>query len=695
LSAAELGLLCLVAFLSPIWAAQFKPLPALAMQSIILVAVLLRLARNWKRRELGLPGGAIGLLMAIFAGLCLLSTVTSVSIHATLRELLNVFTYLLIFLLIVDMKEDRRGISLVLACLVVSSLVVSAVGLREYLLSYRTAGSNWRVFSTFFNPDFFAGFLSLILPIILVWFLSSTSLSISTVTACAGLLAIGSLLLTGSRFGALAGLLGIVVCLALAGVSGCIKRPQKIRLLILLVPAILAAGVMAAPLLHKLSAAHGVSAEMYSLQFRLYAWKGAMHIALAHPIFGTGLGTFELVFLKYAQVGFTKLAHNSYLQISAEAGPLAALSLLLLLCIALWRGIAALLRRQIPNEVGSAKDCSFQWHPDAGLLACGLAGGAVASMARNLVDSDWYVTAIGISFWIVLGALVSLSCPHPISKTEHPISAARGRRLSPASYAVVFMLAGLVLVTALFGLAGAVCQSNGDALMAENDLPGGIESYREAATIDPLDPDTHLTLAKAYSVMGQGLSDKSYEQQAENELEKARDLAHTSGKVYYRLAKALTSEGKIDRAIETLNEGLTYDPHSPQLLNSLADLYELSHRHQDALSTYRKMAQIEDSPYENIRAVPEVVEPLYIFARAALGRDLDSKGDKAGALVQYERALDRLKDYQDSVASNHELLEAENRTDSVLDSRIAAVAAEVTTRVKALKAGGSGHSPRS
>lgn len=676
----QIALLCIVAIVSPIFAAQMMAVPALAVQSMVLAAAVIWQMRGMRNCSLGVPGGMVSPLILTFAVLLVVSIFGSISIHATIRELLNVFSYILVFLMVADMKGNRREPLLVLACLMISGLVVGAVGIREYLMSFRTAGPNWRIFSTFFNPDYLAGFLALVLPVMLGWFLSSTSSSVSGISGLAGLFTLGALLLTGSRFGAVAGFIGIVACLIFAGVSGSMKKPQKKRLLILLVPGLIAVAAMAGPLIHKLSASHGVKAEMYSLQFRLFAWKGTAHMAMANPINGTGLGTFELGFPKYAEVGFTRLAHNSYLQIAGEAGPLSAVVLIVLLCAIVFAAIKVLVKRRF-SELEQKDVAAFRWEPEIGLLLSGLLGGIIASMFRNLVDSDWYVTAVGIGFWLMLGVIVAIADQSP----------RRVLRFTPGRYAVANSVTALVLVGSLFMLTASAYVADGDTLVSQNEVSGAADSYKQAASLDVLDPQPHFQLAQGYFAAAQGMSDQDYAARAERELERVIKLSPTSGKAYYRLAKVLVFEGNNEGAIRLIRKGLTCDPHSPSLLNLLAETLEANGKHDEAISVYGEMAKVEDSPYEQVRAVPEIVEPLYIFARAELGRDMEKKGDTLGAIAQYERASDRVKKYQDSVQSFHQMLELQNRRDTAMDERISIVTADLTKRLDALKSGNTSH----
>lgn len=667
-------ILCAVAFFAPVFAGATSAVAAISIQTAIFLAALLRVVKAMKDRCIGLPGGLIAPVLLVFSVLLGISAFGSVSLHATLRELANMFGYLLVFLMVADLRGNRRAMNAVLASLVLSAMVVGAVGVKEYLMSYRVAGSDWRVFSTFFNPDYFAGFLVLLLPIVIAWFLSKTSISISAISAAAGLFTLGSLMLTGSRFGALAGFIGGVAFFGMAGISKSIGKSERIRLLIIIVPAFLAVAVLAKPLVHKLSGEHGVKAESHSMNFRLYTWQGTARMAAANPVKGTGLGTFEYAYPKYAKVGYTRLAHDSYLQLAAEAGPLAAVSLIVLLAITVFPTMWAVLMRRFRADDDDSVG-QFVWEPKTDLLVCGLIAGVLASCARNLVDSDWYITAVGLSFWIVLGAVVGLAYP-----VERKVV-----RFTPNSYAAVSTGLALALVLLMFGLTGAGYFAEGDSLAMQGDIPAAMDAYKQAASIDRLDPVPHLDLAKCYMSMAEGLGNSTYAERAKDELETAASLTPTSGKTYYRLGKTLDYLNERDEAIVSANKALKYDPNSPEVLNLLAELLERSGKHSESLDIYRRMIQVESSPYEQVRAVPEFVEPLYIFAHAEIGRDFEAEGKKADAIKHYDAALKRIQNYQNSVVAMGAVLDASNRRNTALDARVGTVTADIMTRMAKLK----------
>ena len=48
---------------------------------------------------------------------------------------------------------------------------------------------------------------------------------------------------------------------------------------------------------------------------------------------------------------------------------------------------------------------------DDRVLLCGLLGGLSAAVVQNLIDSDWYVFFLGVTFWTLAGLAVGLAPP--------------------------------------------------------------------------------------------------------------------------------------------------------------------------------------------------------------------------------------------------------------------------------------------
>jgi len=675
LQIAGIILVAAVVFLSPLVAGKLTTLPALSMQVVVFAAATLWMIRAARQRSLALPAMRVVWLAAALFALGVLSLVRTVSLHATLLELAAVASYLLIFLMVAGLNSSPTRVYGILAALLVSGVIVGTIGLKEYLL---TSSPEWRVFSTFFNPDFLAGFMGLILPVALAWYLSRTSGVISIVTGLAVLLSFANLLMSGSRLGMVVALGGIAVFGILALGSGSFKRAQAVRLALIILPCILAFLWLGKPLASRVAS---VKAESYSGRFRIYTWIGTLRMARAHPIFGTGLGTFAIAYPKHAIVGWTKLAHNSYLQYAAEGGFAMPVVLVLLLGVSAVPPAASLLRGRIahfPNEADADRD--VQWVPNRPVLLSGLLGGAAASMARNLVDSDWSVAAIGVSFWVVLGATVALAS----SGARRTISLSR--RGSCAAAVVL----SLLIVCVLSAIVSLTYSAEGSAHIAQGELNGAVRAFRRAIFYDWLNADHHRGLAATYVLLGRASGEQWYSRQAERCLLRAAKLEPTSRKTRYQLGMLYTLElSDYERAVQEFQASLACDPHSMRTLLNLAWTYERMDRKAEALAVYRRMVRIEQSPYEGIRAVPELVEPTYVFAHRALGREAERRGDRAGAVREYRIALDRIQRYEKSMEKMGPMLGSVGRRDFEMEDEVKVLKGDIEDRLEVLGADGS------
>jgi O-antigen ligase/tetratricopeptide (TPR) repeat protein len=662
---AQITLLCVVAFISPLVAGKMTPIPAISMQLLTLAAAVIWLIRAAKEGVICLPPRGVTIAAGVFYLLLLASAVDTASLNATLSELGNIGCYLLIFLMVASLGGNRPAVYGVLASLVVSASVVGALGLKEYIL---TNSPEWRVFATFFNPDFLAGFMVLMLPITLAWYASRVSSGAMLVAGISVLLVVAGEVMSGSRLGALSVIGGIFVFLLVALLAQRIKKTEALKLAAIVIPVAVILLTFSSPLTNRVAS---MKAESHSSGFRIYTWKGTARMAAAHPINGTGLGTFELTYPKYATVGYTKLAHNSYLQTAAEAGPIAAVALLVLLGIsAIPPAIALVRRRGIAEEHAEPS-----WIPDSGLLMSGLLGGAAASMARNLVDSDWYVTAIGLAFWIVLGAIVGLGNGRSVSF---------GRKSGIVSLAVT-ALAILVLIPML---AAEIYFERGTAAWSESP-EDTLRLYQTGIMLNPLSAEHHRRMAQAYLAYAGGTGDDSYFERAKSEMLTAIRLEPYTAKNYYQLGRLYEFRHRNDQAVRAFEASIERHPNAPELLMALARSYEVAGREKDALATWRKMVKVENSPYEKVRAIPEMVEPEYIFAHKALGEEFECKGDKAGAVKEYKLALVRINRYLESVRQLSGVLDASGFRDEKMELSVEEAKYDLAGRVEALKVTGA------
>jgi len=635
LRAAFLCLLGATLFLSPLVASRFEPVFVQTMHLLTLVALLAFLVRQ---RLLAKPLAVTpldGWLLA-FLGWALLSIISSVYKHATLTEFLNLANGAILLWLLVQDGRSPAVFGAMAFCLLASAGVASIIGLREYGLS---GDPSWRTFSTFFNPNLFATFLITLFPLGIGFLLTARHRMVAFISGLIVALMAAALMATGSRAGVGCGMLGVLVF----GVGILWRRPVLPkavwgRALVVILLVALASLRVARPLVGRIATT--TTAQAHSGSFRVLTWQATLDMARAHPLFGTGLGTYGSVFPQYARSGYTGMAHNSFLQYASETGlPGLAFFLLFLLSFAwkagwpLFRGFGGL--QDVP------KDSPFALF-DPGLVGPGLVGGILASAAHNLVDYGWYLFGAAMPFWAILGLGAALAPPSPV------LSGVRARIFLGFGglYALIFAVASIPLWLA--GLSGSRAQ----AALAEGDVRGALEAYRTAARLDPLDALWQCSPGQILAAKARQTGNPQDIEEALSHFRKAIALQPTDAIHRYWLGKMLSQAGRLQEAVSTYHEALQVNPHSTAVLLELARTYERVGQKEEALATYRRLADQEKSAFETVKAIPELIDTRYAEAHRALGKEAAASGSLQEAISHYKAALGVIDQYQKALKAS-------------------------------------------
>lgn len=642
----QASVLCLALVLAPLIAGRFEATSVLAVQALVLCASLFWMYHAMNEGRLTLPPKSAGIGLAVFVAWAVISAFGSASIHATVRELVNIACYALVYAMAVGLASDRRQATAVVGALILSAGIISVIGLNEYAANWRTGNPGWRTFGTFFNPDFLAGSMALALPVLLAWFLAAESIGATAMSGALLFMASATMIVTGSRMGFVAAAAGLACTVILGLVVRLVGKTQLVRMGVMLILVAAMLQVAGTPLKARVVNQQVVESQTHSGGFRKLTWKGTARMIAANPVKGTGLGTYEVAYPRYAITGYTKLTHNSYLQIAAESGVPALIALLVALAASTLVPISTLLRLRKVGAVQQSEGLP-SWMPSREMLLCGIIGGCVASMARNFVDSDWYVTGIGVPFWALLGLAVGLGCADQCVRLS-----VKRSRAGIAAGVLGVMLIGVLMLTQ-----GESALSSGISLASQGDGEGSMDSLRSSLGFDRFNPETHRRIAAVLVSKYRGTGDESALDEAVREYGEASRLEPAGTKTHYQLGRAYDFAGMYAEAEKAYSSAVDRDPKSPQNLLALARCYEKLGRRADALKIYQRMVEVEESPYETVRAVPELIEPTYIFAHAAIGRDLESRGDLPAARTQYKRSLDRIHLYQQNMRAMGRILE--------------------------------------
>jgi hypothetical protein len=236
------------------------------------------------------------------------------------------------------------------------------------LIFWRVETAGWP-FGPYVNHNHYAGLMEMLIPLSFAGILPGLRKHpTAAMMACAVLIPVVSLLLSGSRGGCIALLAEVLLAALLIFCCG----PVEARRL----TALLGAGALAAAALLFLWMAPRQAAERLTLLanvthsphvqlgHRLEVGRDTLAIWHDHPWFGTGLGSFEAAFPRYQSFA-TDLrwdhAHNDYLEALAETGLAGAAAILGALLMFFWLAFRHL-RERFPQPTA--------WVPFAAVLGC-------------------------------------------------------------------------------------------------------------------------------------------------------------------------------------------------------------------------------------------------------------------------------------------------------------------------------------
>lgn len=308
-----------------------------------------------------------------------------------------------------------------------------------------------RASGPFVNPDHFANYLAMTLPLAIAGALfplcvipSRKQPNARLLFGGAALLMLMAAALSLSRGGGLAICVGVTSMLAMSFHRAPDFGPAILRRLGLgavplsIVTFALMAGLTFYIIGGPARSAVGmrlVATSAGDFSARAGAWRETLKMITEFPLFGVGAGAWPEIFPHYqpppeSRYYFFRTAEDDYLQFVAEYGS-AGLIILLAFGALVIRVLAAAALRMPPRR----------WPLFAGLLG-GLGGGLV----QELVDSSLHIPANALQLTILLALLLRLALVEPGGEHEHlktaePVVRRSGLRLLLAPAVVILMIA--------------------------------------------------------------------------------------------------------------------------------------------------------------------------------------------------------------------------------------------------------------
>ena len=330
----------------------------------------------------------------IYFLLMIIQTATSVYFMGSIRDLVihtGGFMYLIFMINEVKTEEQLHG---VIVAVIVAATILALYGIYQYIVGvdvkkgWVDTSSNsairGRAYSIFGNPNIFAEYLVMAIPLTVGIFWSTKRDGVRLLFLAMFLLQAASLVLTMSR----GGWLGLAVA---AFVFIWLVRKE---LLLLAVP-LMGAAVFVIPtsIVNRFMTIFNFADSSTSYRFQI--WEVTETIIHNHFLMGLGLGyrPFKAVFEQYMPGMGIFHAHNAFLQIFAEMG-IIGFAIFLIFMVSIFVNLA---RYPLKSENRYVK-----------IMGAALASSFAGMLFHGLFENIFYMTKITTTFWLLLAVTFAL-----------------------------------------------------------------------------------------------------------------------------------------------------------------------------------------------------------------------------------------------------------------------------------------------
>jgi putative inorganic carbon (hco3(-)) transporter len=379
-----------------------------AAELLVALLTMTWLARGVRRREINVRAGGVVLAALGMVGLTALSIGYAQDPAAAVKESLKWLELLLACVILLDLVSDTRAARWVIGAMFAAGSAEAVYGALQFLTgsgpsTFDLEGA-LRAFGHFDQPNPFAGYLTIILPLAVCMALCRANPSpFRWASLGAAALLTTGIGLSQSR-GAWLGAAVAGVCLLLAWSRSSRRLLLPCALGGALVLGLALTGLLPASILDRLAQTVEyfgvfdvrtveVTSANWAIVERMAHWQAGWYMFVDHPWLGVGAGNYPALYPQYFVASWREAlghAHNYYLNILAELGVVGGSVLLMLVGAAFTRLGGALVRSE-----GLRVDF---WRA----VVAGAFGGLVVFCVHNLFDS-LFVHSVNIQIGVLLG----------------------------------------------------------------------------------------------------------------------------------------------------------------------------------------------------------------------------------------------------------------------------------------------------
>jgi tetratricopeptide (TPR) repeat protein len=564
----------------------------------------------------------------------------------SIEELIRLMDYMILLWLMASVS-DKILLNSVITVIVIAGAIISFLGIIFLLFP---GVQDFRMYSTFYQSDALAGYLLILLPLVICLSNGKVSFWPKVFLMVLSVIFLSCIFLTQSRGGWIA--IIVVLLMLLAGL-----RKQGFGLVLFRLSFYIISAVIFVYFFPSVTSSNPMNAvidragtiadlEHSSVTARFQFWAGAVKIAFENPVTGVGLGNFGRVYPRFQQnvLYFSHYTHNYYAQIAAETGIAGFIFFMLIICTILFWGFKLILKGELkwyeidnrsfnslltdkvidPFKLAGLKSLEyiefkgeelvkklgemnftqdeieailFYTEKNYYVTALGLFAGMFASMMHSFIDVDWNFPAIPQLFWIEAGMFfVFISSILP----ERKYNFLRKNRFIPSVtivITVIFLSSSLFLYLCFWK--GEMEEERARKFQEDGNSVETLSSLEKAIKWDPINPEYHRSRGKLVFFHYKSNSRQEYLNYAIRELEQSVSLdpykaAYHSDLGHYYIEKYyLSNKEFLDKSMEQFKCAIENDPvNYPQFYTTLAQIYLVKGNKEEAEKILLKGANI-------------------------------------------------------------------------------------------------------
>jgi len=584
-------------FLIPLW---FLPLTINAVEFnkqalmvlLIVVALILWSVKILNRGEIKWKKNLLNIVFLIFALICIISTILSIRSYGSLvgwsdhlnSSLVNILCFIALYFLIVNNLKGLRETFNLLFVFMVSSAVVSVIGLLQIWSKFIfpleiTKTISFNTIGSVNTLGIFAAIVT-ILTVAMLFVVKRKGIKLFLLLL--GLL--NMIILVSINFWIIWVVLAVgMATILLFGLMQMVKLGEKITWVALPI-ALLAISLVFLFFKPTLSFKPELPVEVgLSYKSGLSIVKDTLKES---PVIGTGPETFVFNYAKYKPEGINQTAFwnvrflNAPAQIyslTSDLGILGLIGFLAIMIIFAIKAISSLIREKEDNDILKR------------FLGIGFFAGWLS------LAVCWFIYSQNLTLMFVFWLLLSLFLVEGSTSEEKTYNLKKSPKVlliaSLSFMVVIVLIIGLLYVVGTRYVAEAIYKEGVDSIQTKNDIDGGLNKIIKSTVINPYEDNTYKVLSQLFIYkLEQDAANTELKQEekanlvqadAVNAINSATQTTNLSpkdasnwllrGQVYRGLMSII--DGAFEWAESSYNEAIKLEPSNPFAYLELGRLY--------------------------------------------------------------------------------------------------------------------------